>query len=153
MAANHSLLPIAAHRLRWIMHIMLYGAALAVAAFALEWVDYKHRAMAVSSEIYVLLIALAFAAFGGWLGHRLTMRSRSADFVVNSAAIASLGISARELDVLHAMALGASNKTIARQLAISPNTVKTHIARLFEKLEVSSRTQAVGRARELGILP
>ena len=153
MASNHSLLPIPAHRLRWGLHILLYGAALAAAAFALEWVDYKHRAMALSSEFYVLLIAMAFAVLGGWLGHRLTARNRTMDFLTNHAAIASLGISPRELDVLALLATGAPNKLIARQLAISPNTVKTHITRLFEKLEATSRTQAVARARELEILP
>jgi DNA-binding NarL/FixJ family response regulator len=51
------------------------------------------------------------------------------------------------------LAAGHPNKVIARQLEISPNTVKTHISRIFEKLEVANRTQAIRRARELDILP
>jgi ATP/maltotriose-dependent transcriptional regulator MalT len=55
--------------------------------------------------------------------------------------------------VLELLAEGASNKLIARRLDISPNTVKSHAARLFEKLEAQSRTQAVHKARELDLLP
>ena len=41
----------------------------------------------------------------------------------------------------------------AARLNVSPNTVKTHVARVLEKLEVSRRTAALARARELGLLP
>lgn len=55
--------------------------------------------------------------------------------------------------ILRLFALGMSAKEIARKLDISPNTVKTHIASLFAKLEVQRRTQAIQKARELRILP
>lgn len=61
-------------------------------------------------------------------------------------------ISARELEVLQLLANGHSNKEIAAELFVSPNTVKTHIARLYEKLEVSRRTQAVSRAKALQLV-
>jgi ATP/maltotriose-dependent transcriptional regulator MalT len=64
----------------------------------------------------------------------------------------SLGISDRELEVLRELAAGYSNKEIARRLEVSPNTVKTHVARLFEKLGASRRTEAIRRARELGLV-
>jgi ATP/maltotriose-dependent transcriptional regulator MalT len=95
---------------------------------------------------------LAFACLGGWIGHRLTARGRADGFVVNHAAIAALGLSQREVEVLGLLAEGCANKVVARRLGISPNTVKTHVARLFEKLEVASRTQAIARARELGVV-
>lgn len=65
----------------------------------------------------------------------------------------SLGISERERVVLQQLAAGGSNKEIAQQLGISPNTVKTHVSRLFEKLGARRRTEAIQRARELGLLP
>jgi DNA-binding NarL/FixJ family response regulator len=54
--------------------------------------------------------------------------------------------------VLQALAEGRSNKEIAILLEISPNTIKTHVARLYEKLGARRRTEAIRRARELGIL-
>ena len=54
--------------------------------------------------------------------------------------------------VLALVAAGQSNKEIARQLEVSPNTVKTHLGNLFEKLGVKRRTEAILRARELGVI-
>jgi LuxR family maltose regulon positive regulatory protein len=58
----------------------------------------------------------------------------------------------RELEILKLIATGISNPEISEKLYISVNTVKTHITHIFRKLDVSRRTQAVARARELGIL-
>jgi DNA-binding CsgD family transcriptional regulator len=132
--------------------ILAYGFALAALAFTIEWLDYKHATRAWSTEFYVACIAVLCVGLGIWVGNRLTARPRIS-YVRNDAAIASLAISAREIEVLDLLAAGHANKVIARRLDISPNTVKTHIARLFEKLGVASRTQAIGRARELDILP
>jgi DNA-binding CsgD family transcriptional regulator len=132
--------------------ILIYGAALAALAFLLEWLDFKHNVEHWSTEFYIATVALIFVVLGIWIGNRLTAKPRQA-FVRNDAAIMSLGISMREIEVLEMLSAGHANKVIARKLAISPNTVKTHIARLFEKLEVASRTQAISRARELDILP
>ena len=64
----------------------------------------------------------------------------------------TLGVSDREFEVLTLLAAGRSNKEIANQLDVSPNTVKTHVAKLFEKLEAKRRTEAISRARELGMI-
>lgn len=130
----------------------MYGVALATLAFVIEWLDYKHATHTWSTEFYVACIAVLCVALGIWVGNRLTARPRES-YARNGAAITSLSISAREIEVLDLLAAGHANKVIARRLEISPNTVKTHIARLFEKLDVASRTQAISRARELDILP
>lgn len=132
--------------------IILYGIGLAGLAFLLEWLDFKHAVHAWSTEFYVACIAVIFVTLGIWVGNRLTAKPRKA-FERNEAAITSLGISVRECEVLEMLAAGHANKVIARRLDISPNTVKTHVARLFEKLEVASRTQAISKARALDILP
>jgi LuxR family maltose regulon positive regulatory protein len=62
-------------------------------------------------------------------------------------------LSPRELEVLRLLATGAPNRAIARQLVVTLDTVKRHLSHLFAKLEVTNRTQAVTRARELGLLP
>ena len=61
--------------------------------------------------------------------------------------------SQRELEVLHLIALGRTNQEIARQLIVSPGTVKAHTASIYRKLDVANRTEAVARARQLGVLP
>ena len=70
-----------------------------------------------------------------------------------NAAIRSLGLTTRECEILGHLASGQSTKELARTFAISPNTVKTHLARVFEKLEVQNRMQAVEKARWLALIP
>jgi DNA-binding CsgD family transcriptional regulator len=133
--------------------ILIYGAALAAAALALKLIEYQLLVRTHPGEIYIGLIAAGFMALGIWVGVRvLPRRPPAGDFTVNERARESLGISGRELEVLVLLAAGRSNKQIASQLDVSPNTVKTHVARLFEKLDVSRRTEAILRARELGML-
>lgn len=61
-------------------------------------------------------------------------------------------LSARELEVLSAVAVGRTNAQIAGDLFLSQATVKTHLVHIFDKLGVTRRTEAVARARQEGIL-
>jgi LuxR family maltose regulon positive regulatory protein len=61
-------------------------------------------------------------------------------------------LSARELEVLHLIALGKTNPEIAEQLVVAPGTVKAHASHIYTKLDVTNRTEAVARARQLGLL-
>ena len=61
-------------------------------------------------------------------------------------------LTARELEVLKLLAEGASNKMIARQLAVSVHTAKFHVASILEKLDATGRTDAVAHAVRLGVL-
>jgi len=133
--------------------VALYALALAAGAFALQWLEYKYVTRVFAPEIYVVLIALGFTALGVWAGYRLTQKPAAAAFERNHAAIKSLGLTEKECQVLEFLAAGHANKEIARLLDVSPNTVKTHIANLFQKLEVERRTQAVQKAREMKLLP
>ncbi len=71
--------------------------------------------------------------------------------VVQSALIEPL--SERELEVLRYVADGLTNREIADRLYLSLNTVKVHARNIFGKLDANNRTQAVARAREMGVLP
>ena len=131
-----------------------YGAALATGTLALQWLDYRHLARGRFADVYVFLIALAFLALGIYIGARVIAGVKaSPPFDGNPRALAALGVSPRELTVLQELAAGRSNKEIAARLNLSPDTVKSHVSRLFEKLGAKRRTDAVNRARELGILP
>jgi DNA-binding NarL/FixJ family response regulator len=133
--------------------VLLWALVLAAGAFALQWLEYRYLARAFSREIYIAIIGTAFAAGGVWLGWKLTSRAAPEPFERNGAALASLGLTGQEVRVLERLAAGQSNKEIARTLGLSPNTVKTHIANLFAKLEVRRRTQAVSKARDLHLIP
>lgn len=61
-------------------------------------------------------------------------------------------LSARELEVLHLLSKGFSNKQIATELFISASTVKTHTLNIYQKLETGNRTQAIVKAKEFGLI-
>lgn len=145
--------------------IILYGAALALLLFLLKWLELKLIILDHSLEIYIGAIALIFTLLGIWLARKLsTPRTMSTnetlaaaplipDHSSNQEAIEKMGISRRELEVLQAMSEGLSNQEIADRLFVSLNTIKTHSSRLFEKLDVKRRTQAVEKAKRLQLIP
>ena len=61
-------------------------------------------------------------------------------------------LSQRELEILQLIAQGLSNREICERLFLALDTVKGHNRRIFGKLQVQSRTEAIARARELGLL-
>ncbi|MEM9501659.1 MAG: response regulator transcription factor [Pseudomonadota bacterium] len=132
---------------------LLYGTALALVAMLLQWVEYRYVVLGMPGEAYVAVVALVFVGIGIWVGMRLTSAPSSRQFERNEKAIESLGLTPRECEILDQLSLGASNKEIARELGVSPNTVKTHIANLYLKLEVSGRGKAVEAARRLSLIP
>lgn len=133
--------------------ILIFGLILAAAAFALQWLEYQLLARTHPGELYIVLLAAGFMALGVWAGAKLFPRRPAGEgFVVNTTVKETLGISEREFEVLGLLAAGRSNKEIASELNVSPNTVKTHVAKLYGKLEVTRRTEAILRARELGMI-
>jgi DNA-binding CsgD family transcriptional regulator len=132
--------------------ILIYGAILAAGSLGLQWLQFQYLVRTHPAEAYLALIAIGFMGLGIWVGSRLFRRASPSPFQINTRAQETLGISARELEVLELLAAGRSNKEIASRLEVSPNTVKTHVARLFGKLQVRRRTEAILRARELGVI-
>ncbi|MBI4418651.1 MAG: response regulator transcription factor [Ignavibacteriales bacterium] len=136
--------------------ILLYGSAMAALFTGLKLVEYRFLVKDLSLEILLGVVALVFAAVGVWAGRRLSRQriiTGDPDFRPNQQELDRLHISRRELEVLEMMARGLSNKEIADTLYISLSTVKTHTSNLFQKLEAGRRTQALRRARELGLIP
>lgn len=143
--------------------LILYGVILALLVFLLKWLELKFVIIDHAFEIYAGSLALLFTLFGIWLARRLTkprtvivekaVYIKEGPFICNRQAIEKIGLSERELEVLQLMAEGLSNQEIAGRLFISLNTIKTHSSRLFEKMDVKRRTQAVEKARRLSIIP
>ena len=73
----------------------------------------------------------------------------------HTAGVATLAepLSPRELEVLGLLASGKSNQQIADELVVVPDTVKKHVGHILGKLGAANRTQAVTRARQLGLIP
>ena len=154
-------------------HVLIFGLVGGVLIATLQYTEYRFVIIEHSVELYSALVAILFATFGIWLGLRIT-RSRETiretvvvvrevlvpaeapalePFAPNTAHQQTLGITARELEILTLIARGFSNREIATQLFVSENTVKTHCARAYDKLGAARRTQAVQRGKELGLLP
>lgn len=158
-------------------HVLIFGVVGGLLIATLQYTEYRFVVIEHSVELYSALVAVLFATFGIWLGLRIT-RSRETirekvvvkevlvpaeapapfapnmvPFAPNTARQQTLGITARELEILTLVARGFSNREIATQLFVSENTVKTHCARAFDKLGAARRTQAVQLGKELGLLP
>jgi NarL family two-component system response regulator LiaR len=146
--------------------LIWYGLSLALLLALLRWMELKYLLYEHAFEVYAVFIALFFLVLGIWLSKKLTRpkvkttvmekivyRDARLPFELNQKLVAELGISSREMEVLQLMAEGLSNQKIAEQLFVSPNTIKTHLARLFEKLEVGKRVQAIEKAKRLGLIP
>ena len=152
-------------------HALIFGLVGGLLIATLQYTEYRFVVIEHSVELYSALVAILFSAFGIWLGLRITRRretiretvvkevlvpaeaSPQEPFAPNLGRQQSLGITARELEILNLVARGLSNREIATQLFVSENTVKTHCARAFDKLGAARRTQAVLRGKELGLLP
>ena len=146
--------------------VILYGISLALLLFLLRWLELRFLILDNAMDIYTGATALLFTALGIWVALKLAKPkietvilekevfiAPSPEFILNEAELEKLGMSRRELDVLQHMAKGLSNAEIAEKLFVSLNTVKTHSSKIFEKLDVKRRTQAVEKAKRIGIIP
>ena len=153
-------------------HVLIFGLVGGLLIATLQYTEYRFVVIEHSVELYGALVAILFATLGIWLGLRITRRREiiretvvvkevfvpaqtpaSEPFAPDTARQQILGITTRELEILNLIAGGLSNREIATQLFVSENTVKTHCARVFDKLGAARRTQAVQRGKELGLLP
>src|ERR1700728_4605619 len=153
-------------------HVLIFGLVGGLLIATLQYTEYRFVVIEHSVELYGALVAILFAAFGIWLGLRITRRRETIretvvvkevlvpveaparePFAPNTARQQTLGITPRELEILTLVARGFSNREIATQLFVSENTAKTHCARAFDRRGPPRRTQAVRRGKELGLLP
>jgi DNA-binding CsgD family transcriptional regulator len=148
---------------RILIHTLIYGLCGGVLIIVLRLIEFRFLVIERAVEIYGALIALLFAGLGIWLGLKLTRKPEliikevavpiPSEFVLNEERQRELGITRRELEILDLIARGLSNREIAEKLFVSENTVKTHSSRLFDKLDVKRRTQAVQAGKEMGLIP
>ena len=146
--------------------LLSYALAMAMLMLVLRWLEFRFMILEHQYEIYVGLIAVFFLLFGIWVANKVTKPKEKTiivekeirvtsneNFILNETELQERKISKRELEVLTLMAEGLSNNEIAEKLFVSLNTIKTHSAKLFEKLDVKRRTQAIETAKKLQLLP
>lgn len=140
--------------------VLAWGAAGGVLIALLKVIEYKHFVREYPASIYGGLVALIFTAVGITLGLKWTktrevvvIKEVRAPFVLNEANLREVRLTQREHEILGLIAQGLSNREIGEKLFVSENTVKTHSSRLFEKMQVNRRVQAVQKGKELGLIP
>jgi DNA-binding CsgD family transcriptional regulator len=149
-------------------HKELIGYAISMAALLLilNLLEYNFTIIQHKNNLYIGIISLIFTFLGIWISQKLSkpeiktvviekeiIVQKNMNFSINQNELEQRKISKRELEVLQLMAEGLSNQEIASRLFVSLNTIKTHSSKLFEKLEVKRRTQAIEIAKNLGLLP
>jgi NarL family two-component system response regulator LiaR len=146
--------------------IIVYGVSLAILIILLKWLEVRFIIIDNQLELYAGTIAVIFTGLGIWLTLKLrkpkiqtiviekeVFTTIKDGFRINHEEVRKLNLSKRELEVLQLMAEGLSNQEIAERLFVSLNTIKTHSAQIFEKMEVKRRTQAIDTAKRLSIIP
>lgn len=138
---------------------LLYGTALALSLLAMRWAEYRFVIISNTQELYTGFIALLFMGLGIWVTLKVARPKKETLIVERQQATTSTPtlsnnheLSKRELEVLQLMSAGHSNAEIAERLFVSLNTVKTHSSKIYEKLDVKRRTQAVEKAKQLAII-
>ncbi len=139
--------------------ILLYGLILGALLFLIQYAQYRLVFVQHAESAYTGVIAAICCAAGIWAGVVLTRRYQRKSNARLLAAIhnhppvqAESSLTPRELEVLQLIAQGLSNQEIAGHLFLSLNTVKTHVSNVFAKLDVQRRTQAIQKAKQLGLL-
>lgn len=149
---------------------LLYGLSLALLLSLLKRLEWHFFIVNHALDLYIGCIALVFTVLGIWLAKKLltpkTLIVEKTIYVeipepgikitpgekMEVIPAGEWGLSKREIEVLQLMAKGLSNQEIAEHLFVSLNTIKTHSSKVFEKLDVKRRTQAVEKAKRLNLI-
>ena len=146
--------------------ILLFGLLITALLFLFQLGKYRISFSDYTSEIVIAITSIVFFFAGIYYTRqrKITPVEPSPENQTATPAVSvdntmpdydkirELGLSSRELDVLQELVKGHTNKQMADNLFISESTVKTHLSNLFNKLNVSNRTQAIIRSEELKLV-
>ena len=146
--------------------LLLYAGSLAVLILVLKVLEWNLLIVRHAFSLYAGIIALGFTALGIWLATQLYNKKKTiiiekeivrtvevkAPATINKNAGEQFQLTGRELEVLECIAQGMRNAEIGERLFLSLSTIKSHTSSLYSKLDVRSRTQAIEKARQAGII-
>ncbi len=114
----------------------------------LEVIHYKTIIRDLKLELFGVITGVIFLGLGIWIGILIYKKKMNPDQYDRD----KLGLSKRELEVLELLSQGFSNQEIADKLFVSLNTSKTHISKIYQKMNVKRRTQAIQKARDYALI-
>lgn len=127
---------------------LVYGGAMGIIIILMEVIQYKAVIRDLQIELFGIFIALIFLSVGIGVGILIYKKKVNPDQYDRD----KLGLSKRELEVLELLSQGLSNQEIADKLFVSLNTSKTHISKIYQKMNVKRRTQAIQKARDYALI-
>jgi DNA-binding CsgD family transcriptional regulator len=137
---------------RQILTIALPAAAM---IFLIKLFETKFLSGQLSTKLYITMIGIIFLGVGIWFGLKFTKKEIEIRYVDKEPQVFGNQndlLTGRETELVTLIAEGLSNKEIACRIFVSENTVKKHLNNVYNKLDVTRRTQAVAKAKQLGIL-
>lgn len=129
--------------------ILLYATLAAMLIVLLKHTEAWFFMGQLPAKVYFTIVGILFLALGTLVG--LQFRKKRVEAQVTKVADSTI-LSQREKEVLEHLIAGLSNKEIADRLFVSENTIKKHVNSIYTKLGVGRRTQAIAKARELGLI-
>lgn len=134
-----------------IASILLFAGSIVVIQFA----RYSYTQTALIFEWLAVLALLAFVLISIWVSGKYFFTSKNENRTLRKSNVevaTEFGISKRELEVLHLVAEGFSNKQISEKLFVSESTIKKHISNIFSKLNAKRRTEAIKIAYQTNLI-
>lgn len=137
------------------IHFLFYGllifALLMLFQISRFWSYGNHQ----GQELFILIVALVSILIGIYFGKNRSLKKQveaTENNPIDREKLNSLSITSREYEVLELISQGFSNKEIGEKLFLSESTIKTHVSKLFVKLNAKRRTQAITIAKDLKII-
>ncbi len=146
---------------------VLPAISIAVVILGFTWLTRQQQVGNIQTELYATIVGLTSLVLGAWSwnvtrgffkqdSNQKTLKNSNDSLTIAHEPNQKnnpISLSKRELEVLLLLADGLSNQEMAEKLFVSVNTVKTHLARLYDKLGAKRRTEALQIARKLNFIP
>jgi DNA-binding CsgD family transcriptional regulator len=135
--------------------ILIISFLTATLIFLIRLFEARFLTGQISTKVYISIIGIIFLAVGIWVGLKFKKTETIIKVVEKGPGVRGNPnelLTTRETELLVLVATGLSNKEIAERVFVSEHTVKKHLNNLYFKLDVTRRTQAVSKAKQLGII-